>query len=398
MKIYKVLYLIIGLVILIFPFYAFAELGFNNSQYTNLKYLSRILLFVYLVINFNLFKIYILRTSSYKYYLVYLIIASISILFSGDKIYSLIKLSEVLIALTTSIVIVKKYVNKLEDIPKVVAILLGVYIIGFLIIANTFYPSLYRYMGQNGISRLGGGLVNPNLLGYCLMIFLISLEFLKKKYPYFLIILMKLILAYGIYLTHSRSVWIFFILYLFFKFVYRNKLLLIFLILGIITSISLLKNLVFEYLSRGEGIERVLSFSGRLPIWEELISIYDFDIYFIFGKGFQMLSENGLGIKIDAFGESHLTELTMAHNNFIQVLYGMGIIGLFFSIMVMVKLHQEIALIKNNKLREFFSYTFWAIFTFSFVEFGVYGSPNILVLIFSIFIFSIFKYVRPKVS
>ena len=398
MKIYKVSYFIIWLVILLVPFYAFADFGYDNSQYTNLKYLLRILLFVYLVINFNLFKIYVKRTSSYKYYLIYLFIASISILFSGDKIYSLIKLSEVLLLLATSIVIVKKYVNKLEDIPKVVAILLGFYIIGFLIIANTFYPSLYRYMGQDGTARLGGGLVNPNLLGYCLMIFLISLEFLKKKYPYFLIILMKLILVYGIYLTHSRSVWIFFILYLFFKFVYRNKLFLTFFISGIIISFSLLKNLVFEYLSRGEGIERILSLSGRLPIWKELISIYEFDIYFIFGRGFQMLSGNGLGIKLNSFGSSSLTELTMAHNNFIQVLYGMGIIGLFFSIIVMVKLHQKIALIKNNKLREFFSYTFWSIFTFSFVEFGVYGSPNILVLIFSIFIFSTFKYVRPKVS
>ncbi len=399
MKIFKVLLLIVLLLILILPFYAFDDKSFSNAQYTNLKFYLRFILFFIIIKNFNFLKIKIFsKFSSFKFYLVYVIIALISILFSPDKLYSTIKFSEILAMLMTSIIIVNKYVKNLYDIPKIIFIIIGFYIISFLIIANTFYPSLYRLMGYDGSLRLGGGLVNPNLLGYCMAISFISLEFIKIKYNKYIIITVQLFLIYGIYLTLSRSVIVFFIIYLFINFVYRKKVFLALIILVLMFFSKLIYNNFIESFTRGEGFERVLSFSGRIPIWKELISIYKFDIYSLFGHGFQMLSENGLGIKINNFGATHSTELTMAHNNFIQVLFGMGILGLIFSILVLIKLYSEILLIPNIRLLNFFRHTFWAIFTFSFVEFGVYGSPNILTLVFSIFIFATYKHVRPKIN
>lgn len=396
MRSYKLIFFSIQLIILIIPFYAFSEYGLDNSLYTNLKYLLRIVLLGLILFNVKYFKIKLIKkSSSYKFYLFYIICAIISVLFSGNKIYSIIKLLEIIILLLTAIIIVNKYTNSIYDIPKVTFILLGVYILGFLVIANTFYPSLYRYMGNEGQPRLGGSLVNPNLLGYCLLIFIISLEFLKnKKYSLFLVV----ISCYLIYLTYSRSVLIFLLGYLFFRYVYKNKFLLIVGFISCLLSINLVYNKLLEFFERGEGLERVFSFSGRLPIWQELISIYELNIYSFFGFGFQMLSESGLGVKISSFGDHHSTELTMAHNNFIQVLYGMGFVGLFFSIMVLVKFYSEIFKLNSARLNKFFTNSFWAILFFSIVEFGIFGSPNILVLIFSIFIFSIFKYDRFKID
>lgn len=188
-------------------------------------------------------------------------------------------------------------------------------------------------------------------------------------------------------------------LFLINKFIIKKKINLIFIIpalVFILTQISAVS--VFNIFSRGEGADRIMSFSGRLPIWQELISLYKFDVYSFFGRGFQMISDDGLGKKLTSFGTNNFTELTMAHNNILQVLYGMGILGLIVSILVFFKLNREIRIIQKNRLRDFLYGIFWILTGFSLVEFGVYGSPNILVLIFSIIIFSTNKYVRPKIS
>ena len=102
-----------------------------------------------------------------------------------------------------------------------------------------------------------------------------------------------------------------------------------------------------------------------------------------------------MGIKIGAWGSSSLTELTMAHNNILQVLYGMGFTGLLLMLLVLFRWKREIDILKNSKIGIFFSSFFWLILIFSLVEFGVFGTPNFLILIFSILIFSLHKYVRP---
>lgn len=392
MRIYKVLSLIILLSILIFPFYAFADFSFSNSIYNSLKYILRLILFLILILNFKYLKIPSLRNSSFKYYLFYIFLALISIAFSSNKAYSFIKFSEVTIIFFTSILIVNRYSNKIEDVPKIISLILGSYLIGFIIISNTFYPSVYRYMGYGGLARLGGGLINPNLLAYCMLIMILALQYLKYRYIK-LITFFQIALIVGIYLTFSRSALIVLFLLLIVKFS-KKKIFFVLSTLFLFIYSTQIQDSLLSFIARGEGLQRVFSFSGRLPIWQELLSIYKFDIYSIFGRGFQMLSENGLGIKIDSFGSANV-ELTMAHNNFIQVLYGMGIIGLTFSILVFTKLHKEINLIQNNRLRGFLYSSYLAILTFSFVEFGVYGSPNIIILIFSIFIFATYKYVRP---
>ena len=73
---------------------------------------------------------------------------------------------------------------------------------------------------------------------------------------------------------------------------------------------------VQNYLMRGHGMENILSLSGRIPIWLGLVRLYEIDFYTPLGYGFQMLSEDSFGVGLKDVG----MHLTMAHNNFLQVL------------------------------------------------------------------------------
>ena len=111
-----------------------------------------------------------------------------------------------------------------------------------------------------------------------------------------------------------------------------------------------------------------------------------------------MLSSEGLGVHISSFGSSHSSKLTMTHNNFFQVLFGMGFFGLISSILIFVNFFYEIKRINSLSLKHFYTLSFWALCFFGFVEFGVFGPTNILILVFSILIYSLHKYDRPKID
>ena len=113
-----------------------------------------------------------------------------------------IKFFEVILILLSSIYIVNKFSNDLKSIVKITFILL-IYIILFYVFGLTIYPSLYRLMGDTGSIRLGGGLINPNLLAYCLLIIAISTEFFTIKN--YIKILIQIVVIYLIFLTVSRS-------------------------------------------------------------------------------------------------------------------------------------------------------------------------------------------------
>ena len=88
----------------------------------------------------------------------------------------------------------------------------------------------------------------------------------------------------------------------------------------------------------------------------------------------------------------------MAHNNILQVLYGVGFFGLIASFYVFIKFIKEINKISEINTRLYFKRFFYILIFFSLVEFGVYGPPNILVLIFSIYLYGIQKFNRQKIN
>lgn len=381
-------------VLLTIPFFSFSDYSIDNLIYRNLKFLLRFILLFFLLINWrhiSLFKIKPL--SSFNFYLVYLFFALLSLFFSSDLIYSSIKFFEVVLMLLTSIYIVNKFSTDLNSIVKITAVIIIIYLVLFLTLGFTIYPSFYRSMGNSGTLRLGGGLINPNLLAYCLLIIFFSIDFLKAKYLFR--VLFKIIVLYLIFMTYSRSAIVIFFGMTLYKFLKNTPLLVnVFLALIFLFSIfyfDIIDSMIF-LLQRGNDLNNVFTFGGRIPVWIELIENYSFGIHNFFGFGFQCLSENGLGVSIESWGD--YSELTMAHNNILQVLYGMGFFGLLISIYVFIALYKEINKILDINIRLYFKRMFYILMFFCLVEFGVYGPTNILILIFSIYLFAFQKYGR----
>lgn len=385
---------IIFYVLLIIPFFSFSDYSIDNSVYRNLKFLLRFILLFFLLINWRHISLFKIKPfSSYNFYLVYLFLALLSLFFSSDLIYSSIKFFEVVLILLTSIYIVNKFSTDLNSIVKITAVIIIFYLVLFFTLGFTIYPSFYRSMGNSGILRLGGGLINPNLLAYCLLIIFFSIDFLKAKYLFRL--LFKIIIFYSIFITYSRSAIVIFVGMILYKLLKKTPSLVnVFLALIFLCSIFYFDIIgtITSLLQRGGDLNNVFTFGGRIPVWIELIENYSFGIHNFFGLGFQCLSEKGLGVSIESWG--YYSELTMAHNNILQVLYGMGFFGLLISIYVLITFYKEINKILDINLRSYFKSIFYILIFFCMVEFGVYGPPNILVLIFSIYLYAFQKYSR----
>ena len=388
-------------IVILVPFFSFSDYDISNTKYTILKYILRLITVVFLSFRFN--EIFIKRKSvinSLTLYSFYIIWAIIVLIFSSDIVYSTIKLLEVCISYFLAVYLINRYTRSIEDTVFLIFNVISVYCLLFFVIGNTFYPSLYREMGAGGQLRLGGGLVNPNLLAYCFIILFISLKTfvdqniqkaIIKKIAYWIGIA---ILIYLISLTYSRSAIIVLFVIVMRRLYLKYGLLLYVGMAGI--GVFLLPFYIDEivrqiilYSLRGEGIQNVSSFGGRIPIWKELILNYNFGLNTLTGFGFQCLSDKGLAIDVESWG-GH--ELTMAHNNFLQVFYGLGVIGLLLAVSVFVTLYRELRRIFNRVSGLFWSDIYLVFAVFSLVEFGVYGSPNILVLVFSVVLHALHKY------
>ena len=274
------------------------------------------------------------------------------------------------------------------------------YVLLFFVVGYFSYPYLYRNMGQDGVARLGGYLINPNLLAYVLIcVILINTYFFRKKIKIysqnfkrnrafiFSIILLSL---YFLFITYSRSGYICFmtVMSLYLLQIIQNKYK--WLIVGLIAGIGIILigfnfELLLDTYTRGEE-NSLTTLSGRLPIWNELLKNYELNEYFLLGHGFQMLSESGIGININSFAGGH-NELSMAHNNVLQVLFGLGILGLFVSILVFIKLFEDLGKIRDIEMRMLLKHLVIVLIFFSFVEFGVYGPNNILIFVFTFILY-----------
>ena len=111
--------------------------------------------------------------------------------------------------------------------------------------------------------------------------------------------------------------------------------------------------------------EDLISFTGRASTWSAAFTIL-LPKYWLLGAGFQQFPGHNIGIG------AH-----MAHNTFIQLLIGGGIIGFFLGIFLTIRLWMQ-----QNKL---FSAVLIVLFINSCTEFGYFGLFNHVVLIFAIF-------------
>lgn len=270
----------------------------------------------------------------------FLLLATISIIYSSNKFYSAFRLIEHITFFVLSIVLIYQYDQHfkkhaeliLNRMTSLLAASLGTLVVAvwiFLILDNDV---VWHRMASESFG-LGGMVIHVHTLSIAsaiLFFILISKLFnpyYKKKY---LIIFMAVISAITIALTLSRTGYIMFLLGCFIL-IYNTKNLRKYLlpILFIVTASFSIFNFTifeaaFEIFLRQQNFQELIQLSSRTIFWQEII-IDTFEESPFLGYGYQMMSHDGTTKVFESLG---FIARGNAHNTFVQTFSGLGVIGL----------------------------------------------------------------------
>lgn len=312
--------------------------------------------------------------------------AVLSILYSSDPEFSAMRALDLLCFVLLASLLSAR-LGGFNSAVSFVELALYLYLVGFLVVALSSGSSLMRPMGADAIARLGGSIVNPNLFAYCCLYLICISAYRLPERGRLLTGFLILGLLGLVYLTYSRSV-IVIIAVSFFLIRHRLKNLRLAKYLGF--SLAALAGLVLmdyivTFLERGHGLENLLSLGGRTLFWSDLVTDAPFGANIVYGFGYQMLSDKGLSAQVD------ILQVSMAHNNFIQSLLGLGLVGLFITIAFWLTLYRF--MIRSRRLMEPRPYNLVMILShatlvYSMVEYGIFGPSTIIGPMFFILIFS----------
>jgi O-antigen ligase len=322
----------------------------------------------------SLIGLYLRNTSPIILYILFLILAFVSTLWSSNPLLSLKQFFMVLESLVFSILFVfiifhvRKNQIWLVDIGSLLivatTIITFVFLVGSLLNPDVFY----RGMRGGTELRLGGYMMNPNELGMLANIAIgLGITRLFRGIS-LLVILAITINLFVLFETGSRSSVIALGLMTLFLVLYLGKLKHILFYVGavIVPVLILIEKVVFK-----TGAEEVLSMTGRIPFWGALLT-ESFSVRPILGHGFMRISDSDVFAGFQTYGGG------MAHNTFLQVLLGLGIIGFVIAIL------QFISTLRNvfHKLAGdiFLVSIIVPIVLNSMTEFGIYGMSNYGVL------------------
>lgn len=342
------------------------------------------ILVFYLVIKcrFSLLSLtsHLRRTGSLVFYILFLTLGFTSIIWSTNPIFSLkhffmVVESFVFSALFIS-VLFHDQKNKVYDFNIESILVLSITLICLFFLLGAFFnPDLfYRGMRGGEEQRLGGYMMNPNELGMLSNIALglgLTRTFRKLDLKSILIIVIN---AFVLFETGSRSSVIGLLVMIVFLLFYLGKPrhFLLYGIAAIVPSYLLVEKIILK-----TGVEEVLSMNGRIPFWEALIN-ESFSLRPILGNGFMRIAESDYFISFETYSGA------MAHNTFIQVLLGLGTIGL---ILVLI---QFLLTLRNAYIhlrsQIFIISIIIPVVVNSMTEFGIYGMSNYGVLFWQILV------------
>lgn len=236
-------------------------------------------------------------------------------------------------------------------------VLIDIHIISVILLSALLFISFvnpeisYRYDG-----RLGGVIIPTNNLGaYCAAIIILAISALKAYKFNKVFIISGVVSIIVLYLTHSRTSSILALIIGGFASLYcsnrnglfsSNKLrpvLIVLLISFVVAILGFNSDDIIEYLLRDNQIDEFASGSDRTNIWSTVLEHVTISS-FVFGHGYAMLTEAGSA----SYGA--LTNLTHAHNGYLQVFAGLGIIGLMLLFLFIVTIFKFIFNIKKRRL------------------------------------------------
>jgi len=242
-----------------------------------------------------------------------------------------------------------------------------VFIIGIFVDPATFYRDTHG----GAVSRLGGYIINPNELGMlavlaAVMVY-IELLFGRRKFYNTLALIVAVatllltqsrsslgsfMLVTGLYILLSKNYWI--------------------KIGSVVGAIFALPVIVQTIILKQGDINEVMSMTGRIPFWDDLINI-GFPQSPLIGFGFMSISPSTYS---DKFNSIHSYAASMTHNTFIQVLINLGLIGAFIVAFQMIFTFYSLAIHKDKQLKLLSVCMLIPLIINSLTEFGIFGESN----------------------
>ncbi|NQX96786.1 MAG: O-antigen ligase family protein [Flavobacteriales bacterium] len=321
------------------------------------------------------------------FYLIYLLLAIASFMWSTDVSYSILQWlmtfeSLVFVFVFMRVIsMVNTYFPK-HKIDLIKIFTLAVFPIMVIFIAGSFIEPDLFYRGMRGgeEQRLGGYYMNPNELGMlssigAAMTYLYFQKTKKKFFPIVMMITSIIVLV----LTASRSSAIGFLLIMGVLVLQsNNKKLKIAMFVGAGLAVpALLKFVIFK---DDGGLEEVLSMTGRIPFWTALLQEGIVREPF-FGYGFMRINYT------DYFESLNTYAAKMTHNTFMQVLMNLGFVGFFIAFWQLVLTIRNFFKERKQSLYgNFFIALFIPAFINSLTEFGIFGETNFGILFYQFLI------------
>lgn len=256
--------------------------------------------------------------------------------------------------------------------------LLLIFVIGMFVNPDTFFRMTHG--GEE--ARLGGFIMNPNELGMLCGVGISSLIFdiYRKHYRFFTYLKIG-VLLYALVMTGSRSSTGGVLLIAFFHINQsKNTKLKLAMYGGAAAIIPVMVQTV--WLKAGDGMEEVLTMTGRLPFWTALIN-EAFPQEPWFGFGFMRIYYT------ETFQSVHTYAGHMTHNTFLQVLMNLGIVGFTLVLFQLIFTIRAFNKTEDKEKKLMLLGLLIPIMINSFTEFGIFGETNYGILFYQLLIFSI---------
>ncbi len=385
--------------ILFIRWVSFFTIGGDGAYSANLKLVLRLVVDVLMVlvsvgIKNPLCKIQFSSQMPVYLYMVFLIQGAISLTYTSSFAVSSMQLMMYVESFLFSYLFVRKVLTyEIIDVHffyKIIFTSIG--LIGVIFFAGTFIaPDLFfRFTYTDNANRLGGYLMNPNQMGLILVVLVlvsISLIDLRKVIKHFLYYAAILMGLYCVYLTGSRSAAIAFLVsflcLLYLKGWGYKKILYVSCFVTILVLIPVyLQDLYSKGISimtRGDQVDDVLTLTGRLPFWADLIQDA-IPKEFMFGYGFQRI------FYTDFYFSKHSYAAEMAHNSYLQLFLSLGFIGFITGVALIVYCVYATIRRPNDPKKKLALILSLPACINSLTEFGIFGLYNFGVLLFQVFI------------
>ena len=311
------------------------------------------------------------------FYVAYALLGIASIIWSTDVGFTILQLLMLLESMFFVwvfyhfMVIGEHLTEGRASFAKILAVSVGIISIGFLIGLYIDPSTFYRDTHGGAVSRLGGFIINPNELGM-LAVIGAAMTYIRMREGgglFWNIIFWGLCVAV-LLLTQSRSSLGAFLLVTG-MFILMSKS--AWLKIGSIGAAVVVLPILIQTIVIKEGdVGEVMSMTGRLPFWSDLIT-YGFPDRPILGYGFMSISASPFTNKFDSI---HAYAASMTHNTFVQVLINLGLVGAFICIIQMTLTFVAIGKSKNTNLKLTAIAMLIPLIINSATEFGIFGEAN----------------------